>query len=68
MQDASRPIWFKQEAKTEQVQTKQTDSFNFNNVKLLVATPVHSEVSIHYTESLLTLQGMGHSLGLTILY
>jgi hypothetical protein len=61
MQDASKPIWFKkEETKTS------TDSFNFNNVKLLVATPVHSEVSIHYTESLLTLQGMGHSLGLTI--
>ena len=61
MQDASKPIWFKKE------ETKpRTDSFNFNNVKLLVATPVHSEVSIHYTESLLTLQGMGHSLGLTI--
>jgi hypothetical protein len=64
MQDASRAIWFKkEEVKTE---TIQTDSFNFNNVKLLVATPVHSEVSIHYTESLLTLQGMGNSLGLTI--
>jgi hypothetical protein len=60
MQDASKPIWFKKE------ETEQTDSFNFNNVKLLVATPVHSEVSIHYTESLLTLQGMGHSLGLNI--
>jgi len=66
MQDASRPIWFKQEPKKEQGKIEQTDSFNFNNVKLLVATPVHSEVSIHYTESLLTLQGMGHSLGLTI--
>jgi len=70
MQDASRPIWFKkEEVKTEvsvPQRTIQTDSFNFNNVKLLVATPVHSEVSIHYTESLLTLQGMGHSLGLTI--
>ena len=64
MQDASRAIWFKkEEVKTE---TIQTDSFNFNNVKLLVATPVHSEVSIHYTESLLTLQGMGQSLGLNI--
>ncbi len=61
MQDASKPIWFKKE------ETKQnTDSFNFNNIKLLVATPVHSEVSIHYTESLLSLQGMGHSLGLNI--
>jgi len=61
MQDASKPIWFKKE------ETKpSTDSFNFKNVRLLVATPVHSEVSIHYTESLLTLQGMGHSLGLTI--
>ena len=65
MQNASDPIWFKKpEVTTEKV--IQTDGFNFNNVKLLVATPVHSEVSIHYTESLLTLQGMGHSLGLVI--
>lgn len=66
MQDASKPIWFKkqEEVKTERV--IQTDGFNFNNIRLLVATPVHSEVSIHYTESLLTLQGMGHSLGLVI--
>ena len=69
MQDASRAIWFKKEkdqikeVKTEQIQT---GSFDFKNTTLLVATPVHSEVSIHYTESLLTLQGLGHSLGLTI--
>jgi len=64
MQDASRAIWFKkEEVKTEQIQT---GSFDFKNTTLLVATPVHSEVSIHYTESLLTLQGLGHSLGLTI--
>jgi hypothetical protein len=58
MQDASRPIWFKQEeVKTGEVTPQriiQTDGFNFKNVTLLVATPVHSEVSIHYTESLLT--------------
>jgi hypothetical protein len=70
MQDASKPIWFKKEkVKTGEVipqNTIQTDGFNFNNIKLLVATPVHSDVSIHYTESLLTLQGLGHSLGLTI--
>ena len=35
-------------------------------MRLLVATPVHSEVSMHYAESLLTLQGTGHSLGLVI--
>jgi len=65
MQDASKPIWFKKDdVKTERV--IETGSFDFKNVRLLVATPVHSEVSIHYTESLLTLQGMGHSLGLTI--
>ena len=64
MQDASRAIWFKkEEVKTQQVHT---GSFDFKNITLLVATPVHSEVSIHYTESLLTLQGLGHSLGLTI--
>ena len=35
-------------------------------MRLLVATPVHSEVSMHYAESLLTLQGTGHSLDLVI--
>jgi len=65
MQDASKPIWFKKEEnKIEQI--KQTDSFDFKNITLLVATPVHSEVSIHYAESLLTLQGMRHTLGLVI--
>ena len=66
MQDASKPIWFKKEQQITTEKIIPTDGFNFNNVKLLVATPVHSEVSIHYTQSLLTLMGMGHSLGLVI--
>ena len=47
MQDPSRPIWFKQ----PETKTEASTSFNFKNIKLLVATPVHSEVSIHYAES-----------------
>ena len=62
MQDPSRPIWFKQ----PEIKTETSTSFNFKNTKLLIATPVHSDVSIHYTESLLSLQGMGHSLGLSM--
>ena len=70
MQDASKPIWFKKEEVNINVSNRDikidTGDLDFKNIKLLVATPVHSEVSIHYTESLLTLQGMGHSLGLVI--
>jgi hypothetical protein len=70
MQDASKPIWFKKEVDEINVSNGDvkidTGNIDFKNVKLLVATPVHSEVSIHYAESLLTLQGMGHSLGLVI--
>jgi hypothetical protein len=70
MQDASKPIWFKKEEVNTNINNESikidTGNIDFKNVKLLVATPVHSEVSIHYAESLLTLQGMGHSLGLVI--
>ena len=70
MQDASKPIWFKKGVEEINVSNGDikidTGNIDFKNVKLLVATPVHSEVSIHYAESLLTLQGMGHSLGLVI--
>ena len=44
MQDASKPIWFKQIDDPKKV-------------KIMVATPVHSEVSIHYTQALLVFQG-----------
>ena len=71
MQDASKPIWFKKE---EEVNTNisnedikiDSGDLDFKKMRLLVATPVHSEVSMHYAESLLTLQGTGHSLGLVI--
>ena len=74
MQDASKPIWFKKEKGEEEININvsnedvkiDTGNLDFKKMRLLVATPVHSEVSIHYAESLLTLQGMGHSLGLTI--
>jgi len=70
MQDASKPIWFKKEEVNTNINNESikidTGNIDFKNVKLLVATPVHSEVSMHYAESLLTLQGTGHSLGLVI--
>lgn len=49
-QDASKPIWFK------------TDKNNFTpkigvpETRIYVATPVHSECSIHYTQALLKFQ------------
>jgi hypothetical protein len=59
MQDASKPIWISEntyqtikETKTEPV--KQT---TINNLpKIFLATPVHSECSIHYAQSLLKFQ------------
>jgi len=49
MQDSSEPIWVNQQP---------TINNNNNNNKpvIFVATPVHSEVSIHYTQSLLKFQ------------
>jgi hypothetical protein len=70
MQDASKPIWFKKEEVNTNINNEDikidTDDLDFKKMRLLVATPVHSEVSMHYAESLLTLQGTGHSLGLVI--
>jgi hypothetical protein len=72
MQDASKPIWFKKEKGVEEINVSNEDvkidtgNLDFKKMRLLVATPVHSEVSMHYAESLLTLQGVGHSLDLVI--
>jgi hypothetical protein len=70
MQDASKPIWFKKEEIDTNISNEDvkidTGDLDFKKMRLLVATPVHSEVSMHYAESLLTLQGTGHSLGLVI--
>ena len=48
MQDSSKPIWFGE--KTIEVKNP------FDNYKIFVATPVHSEVSMHYTQALLKFQ------------
>ena len=48
MQDPSKPIWIK-DKKTEVPNVKTLPS-------IFVATPVHSECSIHYTQSLLAFQ------------
>jgi hypothetical protein len=47
MQDASKPIWINQQSKVPNVSTL---------TSIFVATPVHSECSIHYTQSLLSFQ------------
>ena len=44
MQDPSKPIWVNQQPTTN------------NKPVIFVATPVHSECSIHYTQSLLLFQ------------
>jgi len=43
MQDANKPIWINQQPKTDKP-------------SIFLATPVHSECSIHYTQSLLSFQ------------
>ena len=50
MQDPSKPIWFKTE--TSDFTSKLKDP----EIKIYVATPVHSEVSMHYTQALLKFQ------------
>jgi hypothetical protein len=50
MQDASKPIWFKKENNQTGIKSVEPQ------VKIYVATPVHSECSIHYTQALLKFQ------------
>jgi hypothetical protein len=47
MQDASKPIWINQQSKVPNINTLPS---------IFVATPVHSECSIHYTQALLSFQ------------
>jgi len=51
MQDASRPIWFNKE-----MGQARTLHIGEPTYKIFVATPVHSECSIHYTQALLKFQ------------
>jgi hypothetical protein len=48
MQDPSKPIWVNEKKETSTVNTK--------DLCIFVATPVHGDVSIHYTQSILKLQ------------
>jgi len=50
MQDSSKPIWFKKE------KNDLTNKLKEPEIKIYVATPVHSECSIHYTQALLKFQ------------
>ena len=47
MQDSSKPIWFKKENHPIGMKVGEPE------IKIYVATPVHSECSIHYTQALL---------------
>jgi hypothetical protein len=51
MQDPSKPIWFND--KTDKVKTQELKPKKFS---IFVATPVHSEVSIHYFQACLDFQ------------
>ena len=50
MQDSSRPIWFKKENHSIGMKVGKPET------RIYVATPVHSECSIHYTQALLKFQ------------
>lgn len=50
MHDASKPIWFNKNNK------QRTVDISEYKYKIFVATPVHSECSIHYTQALLKFQ------------
>ena len=57
MQDASKPIWFKKEEETNiNVSNKDINLNIENNISIMVCTPVHSDVSMHYTQALLEFQ------------
>ena len=50
MQDPSKPIWFNKNINERVVDISEP------KYKIFVATPVHSECSIHYTQALLKFQ------------
>ena len=50
MQDPSKPIWFNKNNNERVVDISEP------KYKIFVATPVHSECSIHYTQALLKFQ------------
>jgi hypothetical protein len=54
---ASEPIWFKNQPETNiNLSTKDVNINVENNISIMVCTPVHSEVSMHYTQALLEFQ------------
>ena len=57
MQDASKPIWITEKKKVPNVSTLPY---------IFVATPVHSECSIHYTQALLKFQQMCLAKGILV--
>ena len=51
MQDPSKPIWFNKPEEEEKIQDAKPKKFS-----IFVATPCHSEVSIHYFQACLDFQ------------
>ena len=49
MQDPSKPIWFKKPEEVDNINKEE-------KISIIVCTPVHSEVSMHYTQALLEFQ------------
>ena len=56
MQDPSKPIWFKKPEEININVSNKDINLGSSNISIMVCTPVHSEVSIHYTQALLEFQ------------
>ena len=53
MQDPNKPIWFRQPIKDTNVTTV---NLGRSPHKIMVCTPVHSDVSMHYCQAVLKFQ------------
>ena len=56
MQDPSKPIWFNKPEEININLSNKDINLGPSNISIMVCTPVHSEVSMHYTQALLEFQ------------
>jgi len=66
MQDPSKPIWVNKTKSTEVDKKKSTEIQIDKKTTIFVATPVHDQCSIHYTQSLLKFQQSCMKAGLMV--
>ena len=56
MQDPSKPIWFKKPEEININVSNKDINLGSSDISIMVCTPVHSDVSMHYTQALLEFQ------------